>query len=91
MNHGPGRTVISYAAPEDSIPKQAMIRLVERLSGRQRIIRAYEEARRALQSGDDIFALAVRSLDITVLYDAESLAAVPKEGPWWSSPTIPSA
>jgi hypothetical protein len=56
MNHGPGRTVISYAAPEDSIPRQAMIRLVERLSGRQRIIRAYE-ARRALQPGDDIFAL----------------------------------
>jgi putative hemolysin len=81
MYHGSGRTVISYAAPEDSLPKQAMIRLVERLGGRHRIVRAYEQARRALQPGDDIWALAVRSLDITVLHRADRLAAVPRKGP----------
>jgi putative hemolysin len=76
-----GRTVISYAAPEDSAPRQAMIRLVERLSGRQRIVRAYEEARRSLRPGDDIWALAVRSLGITVRYSEGRLAAVPRRGP----------
>jgi putative hemolysin len=81
MDHGSGKTVISYAAPEDSLPKQAMIRLVEGLSGRPRIVRAYEQARRTLQPGDDIWTLAVRSLDITVLYRADKLAAVPKKGP----------
>ena len=76
-----GRTVISYAAPEDSMLKQAMIRLVERLSARRRIMRAYEEARQTLQPGDDIWAVAVQSLDLTVRYSAEKLAAVPRTGP----------
>jgi hypothetical protein len=91
MNDRTGRTVISYAAPEDSVPKQAMIRLVERLSARQRIARAYEEARRALRPGDDIWAVALQSLDITVRHDAAKLAAVPGKGLWWWSPTILSA
>jgi putative hemolysin len=81
MNDGTGGTVISYAAPEDSVPKQTMIRLVERLSARPRIVRAYEEARSTLRAGDDIWAHALRSLDITVRYSAEKLAAVPREGP----------
>jgi putative hemolysin len=81
MDDGLRSTVISYAAPEDSLPKQAMIRLIEGLSARRRIVRAYEEARRTLRPGDDIWAVAVRSLDITVRYSAEKLAAVPKEGP----------
>lgn len=81
MDDGMGRTVISYAAPEDSMLKQAMIRLVERLSARRRIMRAYEEARQTLQPGDDIWAVAVQSLDLTVRYSAEKLAAVPRKGP----------
>ena len=81
MNDGTDRTVISYAAPEDSMPRQAMIRLVERLSARGRIVRAYEEARRTLRPGDDVWSVALQSLDITVRYSAEKLAAVPREGP----------
>jgi putative hemolysin len=81
MDDGMGRTVLSYAAREDSMPKQAVIRLVERLSARRRIVRAYEQARSTLQPGDDIWAAALQSLDITVRYSAEKLAAVPREGP----------
>jgi hypothetical protein len=81
MDDGLRSTVISYAAPEDSLPKQAMIRLIEGLSARRRIVRAYEEARRTRRPNDNIWALAVRSLDITVRYSADKLAAVPKEGP----------
>ena len=81
MDDGTGRTVISYAAPEDSMPKQAVIRLVERLSARRRIVRAYEQARSTLQPGEDIWAAALQSLDITVRYSAEKFAAVPREGP----------
>jgi putative hemolysin len=81
MHEGASRPAISYAAPEDSMPKQAMIRLIERLSGRQRILRAYEEVRRTRRQGDDIWALAVRSLDITVRFSAEKLVTIPKEGP----------
>ena len=39
---------ITYAALEDSGPKQALIRLVELLSGQQRLVRIYEEAKRNL-------------------------------------------
>jgi hypothetical protein len=91
MDDGTGSTVISYAAPEDSVPRQAMIRLVERLSARRRIVRAYEQARRSLRPGDDIWAVAVQSLGITVRYSAEKLAAVPREGPWSWWPIIRSA
>jgi putative hemolysin len=74
-------TVISYAAPEDSLPRQVVIRLIERLSARRRILRAYEEARSTLRPGDDIWAVAMRCLDITLRYSAEKLAAVPRKGP----------
>jgi putative hemolysin len=76
-----GDAGISYAAPEDSAPKQAVIRLVEQLSGKQRLVRAYRHARRSLDPGADIFASAIRSLDLKVVYNADKLAAVPSEGP----------
>ena len=73
--------MISDAAPGDSVLKQAMIRLIERLSGRQRIVRAYEEVCRIRQQGDDIWALAVRSLDITVRFSVDRFVTIPKKGP----------
>jgi putative hemolysin len=76
-----GEHAISYAAAEDSAPKQAVIRLVERLSGKQRIVRAYLDAQRALRSGDDIFAIAMRTLELSVVYDARKLEAIPRTGP----------
>ena len=76
-----GNADISYAAPEDSAPKQAVIRLVEQLSGKRRIIKAYRHVCRSHRPGADIFASAVNSLDLTVAYDASKLVAVPREGP----------
>ena len=64
----------------DSRPKRIVIRLVERLTGRGRIV-VYETARHRLRAGDDIFALAVQCLNIEVRYSAERLAAVPASGP----------
>ncbi len=72
---------LSYAAPEDSAAKQALIRLVELLSGQPRLVRIYRRARRELRPGDDIFRLALRNLDIKVRYDDGRLAAVPRQGP----------
>ncbi len=81
QERGRAGEAISYAAPEDGAPKQAIIRLVERLSGQPRIVRVYEQARRSLQPGDDIFKLAVQSLALKVRFRAERLAAVPRSGP----------
>jgi putative hemolysin len=80
-NRGIEGRAISYAAVEDSAPKQALIRLVELLSGQPRLVRVYKRAREALRPGDDIFDLALRHLDIRVRFSPERLAAVPRSGP----------
>ena len=72
---------ITYAALEDSGLKQAVIRLIERVSGQRRLVRLYQEARRGLRPGDDIFGVAVRSLDLRLRCNAERLATVPRTGP----------
>ena len=72
---------LSYAAPEDGWLKQAVIRLVERLSGQQRAESIYRRVRLGLGPGSNVWAEAVRGLGVTVAYDAARLAAVPASGP----------
>jgi putative hemolysin len=72
---------LSYAAPEDGRLKQAVIRMVERLSGQQRAERIYREVRRGLGPDSNVWAEAVRGLNVKVAYDAARLAAVPSTGP----------
>jgi len=72
---------LSYAAPEDSPMKQAVIRAVERLTGRERAERIYREVKRGLRPESNVWAEAVRGLNVQVHYDPERLAAVPRVGP----------
>src|SRR4051812_10382791 len=72
---------LSYAAPEDSPMKRAVIRAVERLTGRERAERIYREVKRGLRPESNVWSEAVRGLDVQVRYDAERLAAIPREGP----------
>lgn len=72
---------ISYAAVEDSPAKQAVIRLIERLSGQTHLVRLYERARQGLRPGEDVFGPAVHGLGLAVRFDPARLAAVPRTGP----------
>lgn len=72
---------LSYAASEDSWLKQSVIRLVERLSGQERAERIYREVRRGLRPDSNVWAEAVRGLNVKVAYDAARLATVPQTGP----------
>ena len=72
---------LSYAAPEDGRLKQAVIRTVERLSGQKRAERIYREVKRGLGPDSNVWAEAVRGLNVRVNYDAARLAAVPRTGP----------
>ena len=72
---------LSYAAPEDGRFKQAVIRTVERLSGQNRAQRIYREVKRGLGPDSNVWAEAVRGLNVRVNYDARRLAAVPRTGP----------
>jgi putative hemolysin len=76
-----GVAALSYAAPEDTRSKQAVIRLVERLSGQARVERIYRQVRASLRPEDDVWAQAMRGLDITVRHDPCRLADVPRQGP----------
>src|SRR5690349_7115026 len=73
--------LLTYAAPEDPPSKRAVIRLVERLSGQARLARHYVEVRRSLRPDDNVWARAIRQLRLHVSYDADRLAAVPRQGP----------
>ncbi len=72
---------LSYAAPEDGKLKQAVIRVVERLSGQHRAERIYREVKRGLGPGSNVWGEAVRGLNVKVDYDAARLASVPRTGP----------
>ncbi|MFL5336089.1 MAG: hypothetical protein ACJ8H8_23690 [Geminicoccaceae bacterium] len=72
---------LSYAAPEHSPMKQVLIRAVERLSGRERAERIYRKVKRGLRPESNVWAEAVRGLNVQVHYDAERLAAVLRVGP----------
>jgi putative hemolysin len=72
---------LSYAAPEDGRLKRAVIRTVERLSGQERAQRIYREVKAGLGPQSNVWAEAVRGLNVRVAYDAERLAAVPRSGP----------
>ena len=75
------QVALSYAAPEDGPLKQAVIRAVEKLSGRDRAERIYREVRRGLRPDSNVWSEAVRGLDVRVAYDPARLAAVPRTGP----------
>ena len=49
---------LSYAAPEDSPMKRAVIRAVERLTGRERAERIYREVKRGLRPESNVWAEA---------------------------------
>ena len=74
-------SALSYAAPEDGRLKQAVIRTVERLSGQERAQRIYHGVKRGLGPESNVWAEAVRGLNVRVDYDAGQLAAVPRTGP----------
>lgn len=73
--------VISYSSADDHVLRRATIRGVEALCGRRELVRAYRTFRREYRPGDDIWAAALRELDIEVRFRAERLAAVPMGGP----------
>ena len=72
---------LSYAAPEDAWLKQAVIRVVERITGQREAERIYQRVKRRLGPGSNVWAEAVRGLKVRVRYDEAKLAGVPRTGP----------
>lgn len=72
---------LTYASPEDPLPKQLLIRSVERLTGRRRLERIYGAVLDNQADQRQLWGAAVRELGVQVDYDRNQLAKVPTEGP----------
>lgn len=75
---------ITYVAPEDPMVKKVAIRAIERLSGKPRIQRLYENLIEEISDQDEeenFWLAALEQLQVRLDYDAAKIASVPKEGP----------
>ncbi len=84
MTHAPEVETFTYAAPEDSRARRALIRAIETMTGQPELKRYYQRFQAETRSGErteDFFSSAVRQLRLELLYDAGRLAATPREGP----------
>lgn len=72
---------LTYASPNDPLPKQMLIRSVERLTGRRRLERIYDSVLATESDQRRLWGTVLRELQVDVDYDATQLAKVPGEGP----------
>lgn len=75
------RPRLTYATPDDPLPKAMLIRTVERLGGVRKLETLYGRALNKYQSQDNLFALLLEQLQIELTYDKAQLAKIPSEGP----------
>lgn len=76
--------MFTYASPEDSAARRAVIRGIERATGQPHLKRLYEQFQRELQSGvsaDDFFTSGVKKLELDLVYAEAKLLAAPRTGP----------
>lgn len=72
---------LTYASPDDPLPKQVLIRSVERLTGRRRLERIYDTVLATESDQRRLWGAALRELAVAVDYEAAQLAKAPTEGP----------
>jgi putative hemolysin len=76
----PADVRFSYSRPEHPWLNRTVIRIIERLSGQPRLERLYRQWAEDPAPGENIFAAALRLMEITVDVDPARLAVVPQEG-----------
>ncbi|MDE2383374.1 MAG: lysophospholipid acyltransferase family protein [Alphaproteobacteria bacterium] len=77
----PSEVRFSYSKPEDPLWKRIIIRGIERLTGQPRLERLYRAWSAAPVPGENLFAAAMRLMQVRVACDEAALAAAPKTGP----------
>lgn len=75
------RAKLTYASPADPLPKQVLIRSIERLTGRRRLERIYDTVLETEPDHQQLWQAALRQLRVHVDYDAKQLAKVTPSGP----------
>lgn len=72
---------LTYASPDDPLPKQMFIRSLERLTGRRRLERIYDTVLGTEAEHGKLWGAALREMRVRVDYAPEQIAKVPAEGP----------
>lgn len=71
----------SYASPEDRKLKRLLIRAVETMTGQPYLKRLYDDHRAHPVQGESFWAAALQRLEVTLNYNEDALAHVPRSGP----------
>lgn len=71
----------TYSRPEQPFTQRALIRAVEALAGQPRLERLYRNWARHPWPGENIFAAAMRLLEIEIDTDQQAWARLPAKGP----------
>lgn len=74
-------TDLSYASHDDPALKRAVIRLLERVSGKRRLEKVYERIEESLAGRPEFWDAALDGLGIRVELDGPGLGRIPVEGP----------
>lgn len=72
---------LSYAAYFNDPLKRMLVRAVERVTGQPKLARLYERYRAGELGEAGFFEAAIQLLELTLLFDAARLAAIPADGP----------
>src|SRR5262245_50462678 len=71
----------TYADPAFPLPKRALIRAIETVTGQPRLKKLYLANQRHPRIGESFFAAAVRKLELDVRFDRRQLEKIPATGP----------
>jgi len=77
----PAQDHLTYANLDDPFMRRCVIKVVEKVTGRPKVQRLYDDYLETQAADDDFWGSAVRYLDLTVRHDRRALSAIPKEGP----------
>ena len=71
----------SYANPDDSFPKKALIRSIEFFSGQPKLYSLYRNYQNHPENWEDFWDGCIDILDLNVKYNEEKISKIPKNGP----------
>jgi putative hemolysin len=71
----------SYAAPDDPRLKRLVIRAIETMTGQPYLKSLYDAHRLNPVPGESFWSAAMRNLELSIRYNEEGLAKLPKTGP----------
>ena len=71
----------SYAAPDDPRLRRLVIRVIETMTGQPYLKTLYDRHRMNPVPGESFWSAAMRNLELSIRYNEEGLARLPKTGP----------